>query len=70
MFKSKKAKKLEQKLDFIDSYLNNCIRYKKKELETYEKNLGKDSILYKVARSELFELKFMKNTFENFENWD
>lgn len=70
MFKSKKAKKLEQKLDFIDSYLNTCIRYKKKELETYEKDLGKDSILYKVARSGLFELKFMKDAFDNFENWD
>lgn len=67
MFKSKKTKKLEQKLDFIDSYLNISIRYKEIELKTYEKNLGKDSYLCKVARDELSDLKFMKNTFEN---WD
>lgn len=67
MFKSKKAKKLEQKLDFIDCYLNACITAKEKELKIYEKDLGKDSFLYKVTSGELFELKFMKNTFEN---WD
>lgn len=67
MFKSKKTKKLEQKLDFIDSYLNTSIRHKEIELKTYEKNLGKDSYLCQVARDELSDLKFMKNTFEN---WD
>lgn len=67
MFKSKKVKKLEQKLVFIDDYLNICITTKEAELKIYEKNLGKDSFLYKITSDEIFELKFMKNAFEN---WD
>ena len=67
MFKSKNVKKLEQKLDFINCYLNTCIRSKENELKIYEKDSGKDSFLYKITSDEIFELKFMKNAFEN---WD
>ena len=67
MFKFKKVKKLEQKLDSMDRYLNKLIMMSEDELKTYEKHLGKESDTYQWNHGYLSALKHVKEAFENWE---
>lgn len=67
MFKTKRVKELEQKLDFMEKCLDHLTELSEDQLKNDEELNGEDSISYYWDRGYLAALENIKWAFENWE---